>query len=151
MYEENKKLVQRWFDEVWNGGNLSAIDELISPAGVGFGLADAETHVHGPEGLKTFIGNFRDAFPDIQIKIEDMVADAEKVAVRFTATGSHKGNGLGFAATGRQIKVTGMTIIQIADGMMIHGWNNWDQLGMMQQLGMAPGEAKVERFLEERI
>jgi steroid delta-isomerase-like uncharacterized protein len=149
--EDNKRLVRRWFEEVWNQGQLDAIDELISPEGVGFGLAEAETHVHGPAGLKIFIGNFRNAFPDIQIKIEDTVADARKVAVRFTATGTHKGDGLGFAGTGHAIKLTGMTIIEIENGMMIHGWNNWDQLGMMQQLGMAPGEVKVDKFLEERV
>jgi hypothetical protein len=65
--------------------------------------------------------------------------------------GTHKGDGLGFAATGHAIKLTGITIIEIENGMMIHGWNNWDQLGMMQQLGMAPGEVKVDGFLEERV
>ncbi len=88
------------------------------------------------------------AFPDLQITIEDIVAEADKVVVRFSAAGSHQGNGLGFPPTGRPMKVSGMTILEIANGKLRHGWNNWDQLGMMQQLGVAPAEVRADRFLK---
>ncbi len=151
MHDQNKQLAKRWFEEVWNQGRDGAIDELLSPEGVGFGLAEAGTEVHGPEQFRPFVRNFRDAFPDLRIIVEDMVAEADKVAIRFRVTGTNKGNGLGFPATGRTIDVTGMTIIQIANGMLVHGWNNWDQLGMMEQLGITPGSVKVDQFLEKRV
>ena len=150
MYELNKQLGKRWFEEVWNGGRIGAVDELLSPEGLGFGLAGPGTEIRGPEGLKPFVRNLRDAFPDLHIAVEDMVAEGDKVAIRFRVTGTHQGNGLGFPATHRPIDITGMTIIQVADGKLVHGWNNWDQLGMMQQLGMAPGSVHMDQFLEKR-
>ncbi len=150
MSEDNKRLAQRWFEEVWNQGRIEVIDELLSPEAEGFGLAAADTKIRGPEQLKPFVRNLRDAFPDMHITIEDSVAEADKVAVRFRVTGTHKGSGLGFPPTGRPISVTGMTIIQFANGQLFHGWNNWDQLGMMEQLGVAPGSVSVDQFLEKR-
>jgi steroid delta-isomerase-like uncharacterized protein len=150
MYEENKRLGQRWFEEVWNQGRDGAIDELLSPDGIGFGLAEPGTEVRGPEQLRPFVRNLRDAFPDLHIAVEDMVAEGDRVALRFRVTGTHQGNGLGFPATHRNIEVTGMTIIQFANGKLLHGWNNWDQLGMMEQLGVAPGSVHVNAFLENR-
>jgi steroid delta-isomerase-like uncharacterized protein len=150
MYEENKKLGRRWFEEVWNTGRDGAIDELLSPEGVGFGLGEPGTEVQGPEQLKPFVRNLRDAFPDLHIAVQDMVAEGDKVAIRFRVTGTHQGNGLGFPATNRPIDVTGMTIIQFANGKLLHGWNNWDQLGMMEQLGVTPGSVHVDAFLENR-
>jgi steroid delta-isomerase-like uncharacterized protein len=150
MIDDNKKLVRRWFEEVWNQGREGAIDELLSPEGVGFGLAATNTEVHGPAEFKPFVRNLRDAFPDLHITVEDMVAEGDKVAVRMLVTGTHKGGGLGFPATGRKINVTGMTIIQFANGKLVHGWNNWDQMGMMQQLGEPAHSASVNKFLVER-
>jgi steroid delta-isomerase-like uncharacterized protein len=150
MYEENKQLAQRWFEEVWNQGLENSIDELLAEDGIAFGLAESGTPVHGPEQIKPFVRNLRDAFPDLHITIEDLVAEGDKIAVRFSATGSHKGHGLGFSPTGRPMKATGMTILQIANGKLRRGWNNWDQLGMMQQLGVAPGPVRVNEFLKKR-
>jgi steroid delta-isomerase-like uncharacterized protein len=150
MHEENKQLAQRWFEEVWNLGLEQSIDELLAEDGVGFGLAESGTPVRGPEQIKPFVRNLREAFPDLHITIEDLVAEGDRVVVRFSATGSHKGNGLGFPPTGRPMNVTGMTILQIANGKLRHGWNNWDQLGMMQQLGVAPGAVRVNEFLRKR-
>ena len=150
MNDNNKQLVRRWFEEVWNQGCEAAIDELLSPQGVGFGLAAIETEVHGPPEFKPFVRNFRNAFPDMHFVIEDMVAEGDKVAVRLRVTGTHKGGGLGFPATGRKIDITAITIIQFAGGQLVHGWNNWDQLGMLQQLGMAPGPVNLDQLLEKR-
>jgi hypothetical protein len=79
MSEANKQLTRRWFEEVWNQGREGAIAELLSPQGVGFGLAATETEVHGPTQFKPFMRNFRDAFPDLHFVIEDMVAEGDKV------------------------------------------------------------------------
>ena len=150
MAQDNKHIAQRWFDEVWNQGRESSIDELLSPEGVGFGLAEADTEVHGPAQFKPFARNMRNAFPDFHIKIEDMLAEGDKVAVRFQVTGTHKGDGLGFPATGNKIDLTGITIIQFAAGKLVHGWNNWDQLGMLRQLNVSPAGVRIDQFLETR-
>ena len=152
MNDDNKQLVRRWFEEVWNQNRESTIDELLSPQGVGFGLTATESEVTSTQ-FKPFVRNFRDAFPDLHMEIEDMVAEGDKVAVRLRVTGTHKGGGLGFPATGRKIDITAITIIQFANGQLVQGWNNWEQLGLIptptrataarsggpvQQLGMAP-------------
>jgi steroid delta-isomerase-like uncharacterized protein len=148
MNDDNKRLVRRWFEEVWNQNNEKTIDELLSPEGIGFGLASTDTEVHGPTEFKPFVRNMRDAFPDLHIAVEDTVAEGDKVAVRLRVTGTHKGGGLGVAPTGRKVDVTAITIIQFAKGQLVHGWNNWDQLGMIQQLGVAPGPVNMDRLLE---
>jgi len=149
MSGDNKQLVQRWFEEVWNQNRESAIDELLSPEGVGFGLAATDTEIHGPAEFKPFVRNMRSAFPDLHIAVEDTVAEGDKVAVRLRVSGTHNGGGLGFPATGRKVDVTAITIIQFANGKLVHGWNNWDQLGMMQQLGVIPGPVNMDRLLEK--
>lgn len=150
MSEDNKRLVQRWFEEVWNQGRDSAIDELLSLEGKVFGLTEPDTEVQGPEQFKPFVHNLRDAFPDMHVTVEDMLAEADKVIARFRVTGTHKGGGLGVAATGRKINITGMSIVQIKNEKLVQGWSNWDQLGMMQQLGVASGPVRVDEFLEPR-
>jgi steroid delta-isomerase-like uncharacterized protein len=147
---DNKQLVQRWFEEVWNQGRESTIDELLAPGAIGFGLAATDTKIHGAPEFKPFVRNFRDAFPDMHFVIEDMLAEGDKVAVRLRVSGTHKGGGLGVAPTGRKIEITAISIIEFANGKLFHGWNCWDQLGMMQQLGMARGPMNMDQLLEKR-
>ena|SRR5687768_11092344 len=133
MSAENKALVRRWFEEVWNQGRTATIDELFAADGVVHGLGDT---MRGPAAFKPFHAAYRDAFPDVRIEIEDMVAEGDKVAYRWSATATHRGNGLNFAATNRQARFTGMGFVRVRDGKLIEGWNNFDQLGMLQQLGV---------------
>ena len=136
MSQENVTLIRRWFEEVWNKGRREAIDEMASP--------DAIAHGHAPYdiGLDQFRGFYtsvRAAFPDIHIGIDFTVADADKVAARWTATATHKGTFLGYAATGRPIKISGVSIMRIAGGKIVEAWDTWDQLGLMVQIGAALG------------
>ena len=141
MVSENKALVQRWFDEVWNEGRVDAIDELLAPDSVVHGLGDGQ--MRGAAAFKPFHAAYRDAFPDVRIEIEDMVEEGDKVAFRWTGTASHRGQGLGFAATNRRVRFQGMGIIRVRNGKLVEGWNTFDQLGMLQQLGVVqlPGPA----------
>jgi steroid delta-isomerase-like uncharacterized protein len=141
MSTENKALVQRWFDEVWNRGRVEAIDELLAPDALVHGLGDGE--MRGAAAFKPFHAAYREAFPDVRIQIDDMVAEGDQVAFRWTATASHQGNSLGFAATNRNVRFQGMGIIRVRNGKLVEGWNTFDQLGMLQQLGIAqlPGPA----------
>lgn len=133
MSAENKALVVRWFEEVWNKGRSDVIDEMFAADGVAHGLGEDR---HGPAGFKPFHAAFRQAFPDVRVQVDEMIAEGDKVAYRLTATGTHRGDGLGFAATGRPARFLAMGSVRIANGQIVEGWNVLDQLGMLTQLGV---------------
>jgi len=139
MSEENKALIRRWFEEVWNKGREEAIDEMFAEEGVANGLVDdAGQPLRGPKGFKPFFRKFREAFPEIQVVVEDAVAEGDRVAARCTVRGTHRGDTLGFAATQRPVEFTGITIVRIRDGKIVEAWNNFDFMTMFQQLGALP-------------
>jgi len=136
MSEENKTLVRRITDEIWNQGTLDVADEIIDASYVGHGFGVELPP--GPEGYKQFVSIYRTAFPDLQFTTEDQVAEGDKVVTRWTARGTHKGELMGIPATGKQIVVTGIDIFRISSGKVVEEWVNWDALGVMQQLGVVP-------------
>jgi steroid delta-isomerase-like uncharacterized protein len=87
-------------------------------------------------GIQALFKAYRDAFPDIQVTIESIVSEGDLAAVRWTAVGTHTGKGLGFPATGKRVELTGMAFLRAENGRLIEGWNNFDQLGMLQQVGV---------------
>ena len=133
MSAENKAMVRRWFEEVWNKGREGAVDELLHARAVVHGLGP---DLQGPDGFKGFHRAYRNAFPDVRIQIEAIVSEGDTVAVRWAGTGTHQGDGLGFPATGRQVQFRGMTFARVENGKLVEGWNTFDQLGMLQQLGV---------------
>jgi len=136
MSDENRSLIHRWFEEVWNKGREEAIDELFAEDGIAHGLADeAVQALRGPEGFKPFFKKFREAFPDIQVIIEDCISEGDKVAARCRVRAKHTGEGLGVAATGNPVEFTGMSIVRIRDGKIVEGWNNFDFMRLFQQIG----------------
>src|SRR5688572_689429 len=110
MSAANKTLVLRWFEEVWNQRRAAAIDEMFAPNGVVHGLGP---DMHGADGFKSFHANFLEAFPVLRVAIDDMVAEGDQVAYRFTADVVHGGGSLGFAATNRPARFTGMGIARV--------------------------------------
>ena len=150
MSEANKAIVRRWFEEVWNQGREESIDELFAAHGIGHGLGDTEASVQGPAGIKPFVRNLRGAIPDIHMKIEDSIAEGDRVTVRITAEGTHKGGNLGVAPTGRRIRIEGIVVIRIANGQLVEGWNSWDQLGLLRQIGALPSAQSPDRFTSAR-
>jgi steroid delta-isomerase-like uncharacterized protein len=136
---DNKALVRRWFEEVWNKGRVEAIDELFAPDGIAHGLAGADgAPLRGPEGFKPFFHAFKGAFPDIEVVVEDVIAEGDKVAARCTVRAKHQGHTLGFAATQRPIEIDGICIARWRDGQIVEAWNNFDFMTMYQQLGIVP-------------
>jgi len=128
-------ILERWFEEVWNKGNESAIDEMADPNVVGHGLLDADgKEVHNVAGFKVFYKQFRSAFPDIHIEIEETVSEGNKIAARCLVTATHTGQGIGRAPTNKPVRFTGMCIVRIKDGKIAEAWNNFDFLAMQQQL-----------------
>ncbi len=133
---DNKALIRRWFEEVWNKGRAGAIDEMFAADGVANGLSDeSDEPLRGPDDFKTFFYKFRDAFPDIEVAVEDTIAEGDKVAARCVVRGRHQGDSLGFAATRKSIEFTGIAIVRIRDGQIVEAWNNFDFMSMFQQLG----------------
>ena len=136
MSAENKAITQRYFEELWNRGNLAVIPELI-----------AANHVHhdpaipgasGPEGMKQHISTHRAVFPDLRFTPEDFVVEGDKVVTRWTVRGTHQGEYMGVWPTNKTVMVTGMDIHKIVNGKIVEQWSNWDTLGLLQQLGVVP-------------
>jgi steroid delta-isomerase-like uncharacterized protein len=137
MSEQNKQLVRRAIEEVWNQGNYAVVDELTaSDIVVHASLPDHE--IHGPRGIKQFYAALRDGFPDLHFTIEDQIAEGDRVVTRWTARGTHTGTFKGIPPTGKQGVVSGIDIDRIANGKVVECWPNADELGLLQQLGVLP-------------
>lgn len=132
--EENKALIRRFYDEVFNQKNLAALDELYAPDHIDHTLP-AELSV-GPQGTKQAIQLMLTGFPDLHVTIEDMVAEGDKVVTRFTTHGTQQGVLGGIPPTGRQVAISTIEITRIADGKIAEDWGLDDRLGMLQQLGL---------------
>lgn len=136
MSEENGKFIRRWFEEVWNKGREEAIDEMFAADGVAHGLSGADGEpLRGAADFKPFFHAFREAFPDVEVIVEDTVAEGDKVAARCTVRGKHRGDTLGYAATHLPTEFTGICIVRLSDGKIVEAWNNFDFMSMHQQLG----------------
>ena len=133
MSNQGATLVRRWFDEVWTQGKAASIDELMSPGCVVHGL---NGRTLDKTGFKEFHAAYRNAFPDVRITVDQSVSEGDLVAVRWSGTGTHKGDGLGLPATNKPAQFTGMTFARIQDGKLVEGWNIFDQLAMFTQLGI---------------
>ncbi len=140
MSEANKALIRRFFEEVWNDKNLEAIDELVAADSVDHALPPGLPQ--GREGAKAFTGMYLSAFPDTKMTIEDIITEGDKVVTRWRATGTHTGELMGIPATGKQVTVTGLDINRYSNGKIVEHWGEFDQMGMMQQLGVIPAPAE---------
>jgi steroid delta-isomerase-like uncharacterized protein len=134
--ESNKALFRRYFDEGTNRGNLDVVEELFAPDYKHHDPANPDVIV-GNEGVRRHIQTLRGAFPDITFQIEDMVAQGDKVVIRWTANVTHTGDYFGIPPTGKSATITGMNTWQVQDGKAVEGWVNRDDVGLMQQLGLA--------------
>lgn len=134
--EQNKSIVRRWVETGWNHGNLAVVDEIYAP--------DFLQHepppemVHSAEALKGYVSTFRTGLPDLHFSIDDLIAEGDKVAWRFAATGTHRAAFMGIPPTGKTATVTGMVIFRFAGNKIVEAWVNFDTLGMLQQLGVIP-------------
>jgi steroid delta-isomerase-like uncharacterized protein len=132
--ESNKDLARRWFEEVWNQGRIDAIAEMYHPSGTATGFPDPDTVIRGPEEFAQLCQQFRDAFPDIRVSVDDLIAEGDKVGVLWTATMTHTGDGLGFAASSKKVSVPGASFITCRDGKIVDGRNHMDFTKVRLQL-----------------
>ncbi len=142
MSEENKAVVRRFIEEVWNSGNLDAIDELIAENHVDHDPAQAGGP-GGRQGVRAFIEMYRSAYPDTHLELGELIAEGDLVAGTWTATGTHQGELMGIAPTGRSVSVTGIGIDRVSGGQIVESWANYDALGMLAQLGAIPAPASA--------
>ena len=135
MTVTERNLGTRWFEEVWNKGRRDAIAEMLAPDGV---LHEGKTDSIGPESFYEFFDRLNGPFSEFRVEVHDTIAEGDRVCLRWSCTCKHTGDALGIPATQKTVHVTGMSIIRIADGRMVEGWQNWDMLGMMEQIREHP-------------
>lgn len=135
--EQNKELVRQMVEQMFNQGNLSRADEFLAP--------DFVEHEElppgippGREGVKQLTATLRSAFPDFQATIDDIIAEGDKVVIRQTWSGTHKGEFMGVPPTGRRVSIGVIDIIRVDGGKFVEHWGQMDSMSMMQQLGAIP-------------
>ena len=133
--EENKAKQRRVFEEALNKGNMAVVDEVID---TNYVSESPQGLVNGTEAMKQGFATLRNAFPDIAFTVEDMIAEEDKVVSRVKCRGTHKGEFMGIAPTGKKMEINGIIITRWVDGKELEAWEVIDMLGMMQQLGAIP-------------
>ena len=136
MSEENKILARDSWEKTVNQRDLDAIEEIYAPD---FVWHQPDQDIRGYEQARQFVSTFFDAFPDINITVEDTIAEGDQVVTRYTIRGTHRGETEEFGPpTGRQMELEGITIHRIEDGKIVEEWERYDNLSAMQQLGLVP-------------
>jgi len=139
MSETNKSLARRLIEEAVNKGNLSVVDEILSPDYVYREPTAGERR--GKAGYREVVTMYRNAFPDIKVTIEEQIAEGDRVVTQFTGTGTHRGELFGTAPTGKRVSVPGVVVERFVNGKLVEATHLYDTFGMMQQLGAVPAPA----------
>jgi steroid delta-isomerase-like uncharacterized protein len=138
LSEENKALAHRFHMDIFQQGNLAAVYQIIGPDFVWHAPATPPEWVQGPEGVRRAAADLRTAYPDLNFTHEDTLAEGDRVMIRWIMRGTHNGPLMGIPATGKPVTVAGIDVFRIADGQIVELWQNFDQLGMLQQIGVIP-------------
>jgi steroid delta-isomerase-like uncharacterized protein len=137
-HHDHVAFIHNWFEQVWNQQRLEVVHELCAPNAIGTGQHGGDSEISNPDEFVAFAKRFQGAFPDARFKIEDAFSVGDKVVARWSGDMTHKGNDLGLPATNRKAHITGTTILQLENGKIVRGWDHWDQLALLRQLGIAP-------------
>jgi predicted ester cyclase len=141
MTEQDRDLGRRWFEQVWNEGRREAVVELLTPGCV---LHEGSSDAVGPEGFYPFYDRLNAALSEVQATVDDTFAEGDKLCVRWSFSAKHTGEGLGIQPAGAAIHITGILLIRVADGKIAEAWQNWDMLGMLEQVR---GEKKAATYV----
>ena len=141
---DHSTIIRRWFDEVWNQGRMDAIDEMASADVIGHGQGQHGVDI-GMKEIRPFVKALREAFPDMKISIHATIEQGEYVVARWSANMTHRAAFLGIPATGKKVNVTGTTTVRILNGKIVEGWDNWDQLGLLVQIGAVPATEFISK------
>lgn len=137
MSSDNQSVVKRWWEELWNQGNLAVADQIVAPNFTDHDPASPWVPP-GIDGCKTLVTGYRTVFPDIHFAIEQEVAAGDKVVSHWRCRGTHRAELMGIPATGKTIDVEGISILHLDHGKITHQTTIWDAFGMMRQLGALP-------------
>jgi steroid delta-isomerase-like uncharacterized protein len=140
---ENISVMERWYREVWREGKNEIIYEVLAPDASLHGQVAPDVELKGPEGFVAFAERIRNTFPDTEVTVEDIFAVDDKVVARWVVTGTHSGHDLGVPPSGKRIRIAGVTIARFDNGKIVEGWDNWDRLGMLEQIGAYSPPAAV--------
>jgi steroid delta-isomerase-like uncharacterized protein len=132
--EQNKSIVRRWVEEGWNTGNMAVIDQVYAPNFIQH--EPAPETVNSSEALKQYVGAYLTAFPDLNLSIEDLIAEGDKVVWRFKSMGHQNGPFMGMPTSGKTSSITGIVIFRLESSRIVEAWVNIDALGLLQQLGV---------------
>jgi len=133
---DNKDVVRAAVDAVWNKGDLSQVETYYAPDYTFY--TEGGGVQRGPDSMKEWSTTIHTAFPDINYHLDALYAEGEKVAARYSVTGTHTGDFRGMPPTGKAVNLTGHMILYVRDGKIIQGHGYWDTLGLLQQLGLVP-------------
>lgn len=133
MSEANETVLRRLIGEVINNGDFLILDELVQPHYV---YRSPDQELDGPEALKSLLAAYRIAFPDLNVRIDDLVNGGDKVVISVTLTGTHEGDLMGISPTGKPVKINGMILSHFEDGKIVEEWEILDMLTMFKQLGV---------------
>jgi predicted ester cyclase len=139
LSDENKDIALRLFHEVLNAHSLARCDDLYDPNYVPHSLPPGFSPDR--EGVKQYHSQYFQAFPDMHLSVDYMIAEGDWVAVRYTGTGTHQGDLLGIPPTGRQVTASAVLTLRIVDSRILEDWLDGDKLGLLQQLGAIPSSA----------
>jgi steroid delta-isomerase-like uncharacterized protein len=134
MSADNKAIVRRLYEEVWNKRKLEIINEIISPSHA-LQAPNISGSSIGPVAYRRNVSRFLAGYPDLHWTIVDIIAEKDKVVACWTISGTHRGDYMGVPATNKKVSVDGITVHHIANGKIMDSYSNWDALGMMRQLG----------------
>jgi steroid delta-isomerase-like uncharacterized protein len=143
MSVENKTIVRRLYQEVWNERKLEVADKLLS-ASHALQEPDMSASQVGPKLYKRRVVEMTTGFPDLCFTVEDTIAEGEKVVACWTISGTHKNEYMGIPATGRKVSFEGITIHHIKNGKILDSYTRWDALGLMRQLGGIPSQGRMK-------
>lgn len=147
MTSAERNLGRRWFEQVWNKRRREAIGELFPPYGVAH---DGDLSSTGPQAFYDFFDRMTAIFSDIHIDVHDDFAENDRLCLRWKCDARHTGPGLGVPPTNRLTHVTGISIMRIEGGHIVEAWQNWDMLGLMQQVGiLAPSVTYIAETQEK--
>jgi predicted ester cyclase len=132
-------VIRAWFKEVWDEGNLDAIDRLFAPDGVAHGLGS--DNIRGPEGFKPYVTALRGALGDLEIEVVQTVTEGDRVAAHCHVVARHVGQLFAAPPSQQPVDFWGMTIVRVRDGQIVEGWNCFDFLRMYQQMGLVKDPA----------
>jgi steroid delta-isomerase-like uncharacterized protein len=143
--ESNKALSRRFLEEAFGKGNMKVIDEIFAANHANHGPAAMAGMPDGPEGMKQFVSFYRQAFPDTHFHVDEQISEGDRVVTRWTAHGTQTGEMQmpGIPITGKPVTVSGVTVDRFANGKIVESWGIFDQLGMMQQLGVIPNQTQA--------